>query len=227
MRMIHADAWVLRAIMQGALCGKDIAEFAKRATNETEPVSSGSLYPALRRLEKEDLIRSIGWRPGGKAGRRDLHYYAPTDKGVAKERANRELVRGLFGFGCSKSRPESVSPKAKTSQLADRDGFDEALDSWISDEKVRHRARSTADKHTTNEMGRVILAWRLACKCDCAGCRALRELVDKIIISVHSGTGSKTSLGNLVCGIAEAALGLTTPEDRENIANVLQMLGVK
>ena len=75
----------------------------------------GSVYPALRALEKERLVRS--WEvPALKGGRR-RRYYELTVKGVGAATAQRELLGNLLGGESQVVTPEAL--KAMRGRLAE------------------------------------------------------------------------------------------------------------
>ena len=74
--------------------GLQIIERVRQHTAGRIRLRLGSVYPALRGLGSQGLVRSWG-APNPKRGRRRL-YYELTPKGVAAARAEREAIQGLL-----------------------------------------------------------------------------------------------------------------------------------
>jgi DNA-binding PadR family transcriptional regulator len=74
--------------------GLQIIERVRQHTGGHVRLRLGSVYPALRRLREQGLVRSWG-APNPKRGRRRL-YYELTPKGVDAARAEREAIQGLL-----------------------------------------------------------------------------------------------------------------------------------
>jgi PadR family transcriptional regulator, regulatory protein PadR len=74
--------------------GLQIIERIRQHTEGRIRLRLGSVYPALRRLREQGLVRSWG-APNPKRGRRRL-YYELTPKGVDAARAQREAIQGLL-----------------------------------------------------------------------------------------------------------------------------------
>jgi PadR family transcriptional regulator PadR len=89
----------------------------------------GSVYPALRDLEKQRLVRS--WEvPGARGGRR-RRYYELTLKGVAAATAQREVLRDLLGGRAEVLRPETIE------RMRDRLGECAAVSAFVIDLRRR------------------------------------------------------------------------------------------
>jgi DNA-binding PadR family transcriptional regulator len=74
--------------------GLQIIERVRQHTAGRIRLRLGSVYPALRDLREQGLVRSWG-APNPKRGRRRL-YYELTPKGVAAARTLREAIQGLL-----------------------------------------------------------------------------------------------------------------------------------
>jgi transcriptional regulator len=72
------DMLVLRTLEAGPLHGYGIAQTIKRLTEEAIQPEAGSLYPALQRLELQDLV-SAKWEEG--KGKRRMRVYRLTPAG--------------------------------------------------------------------------------------------------------------------------------------------------
>jgi PadR family transcriptional regulator PadR len=98
-RMTQITALVLRAIASGHRYGFDVMEACG--------MPSGTVYPALRRLEKAGLLGS-GWekdkdaRAAGRPRRRTYHVTSIGRKALPEAEAKLEEVRQLLGqFGAN------------------------------------------------------------------------------------------------------------------------------
>ena len=76
--------YVLMALMQGPMCGIDIAEFIQHRTRGRLKIGPATLYTVLGKFEKEDYIREVAV-----SGRKRT--YRITEKGVTAYRE--ELAR--------------------------------------------------------------------------------------------------------------------------------------
>ena len=86
------------ALLQALTCpgyGVDLIERVKHATGGLVRLGMGSVYPALRSLERQRLVRCETVRPGGRAGR-PRKYYELTPAGVVAANLEREAVAGLL-----------------------------------------------------------------------------------------------------------------------------------
>lgn len=72
------DILLLSLIEKEDLYGYEIAKRLKEKSNDLYSMGEGTLYPALQRLEKQNLIRPY-WGDSESGGRRK--YYNITDKG--------------------------------------------------------------------------------------------------------------------------------------------------
>ncbi|MDZ5473597.1 helix-turn-helix transcriptional regulator [Bacillus sp. 31A1R] len=88
------DLLILSLINQRDLYGYEITKILKQLSDEQYEMSEGTLYPALKRLEKQESILSY-WSETS-AGRRK--YYRITETGVKeleKKQRNWNLVENL------------------------------------------------------------------------------------------------------------------------------------
>jgi len=72
------DMLVLRTLEAGPLHGYGVAQTIKRLTEDAIQPEAGSLYPALQRLELQDLV-SAKWEEG--KGKRRMRVYRLTPAG--------------------------------------------------------------------------------------------------------------------------------------------------
>ena len=72
------DMLILRTLVLGPAHGHEIAKHIQRSTDDVLQVEHGSLYPALQRLERQDLI-AADW--GTSENNRRARYYRLTPAG--------------------------------------------------------------------------------------------------------------------------------------------------
>ncbi|MBL8211652.1 MAG: PadR family transcriptional regulator [Bryobacterales bacterium] len=80
------DMLILRTLQMGPAHGHQIAKHIQRTSDELLQVEHGSLYPALHRLERKELIQAK-WEPAGKDLKREFKYYRLTPAGRKHLRA--------------------------------------------------------------------------------------------------------------------------------------------
>jgi transcriptional regulator len=89
---------ILRTLLFGPAHGHQIARHIQRTTEDILQVEHGSLYPALHRLERQDLI-AAKWEAAGKEMKREFKYYRLTPAGkknlVAEESKWKELTGAI------------------------------------------------------------------------------------------------------------------------------------
>ncbi|MBI1358114.1 MAG: PadR family transcriptional regulator [Acidobacteria bacterium] len=88
---------ILRTLVFGPSHGHAIAKHIQRTSDDALQVETGSLYPALRRLEGEGWIEAR-WEKS-KERNRELRYYRLTPKGrerlAAEESKWKQLLEGV------------------------------------------------------------------------------------------------------------------------------------
>jgi DNA-binding PadR family transcriptional regulator len=89
----------------------------------------GSVYPALRDLEKQRLVRS--WEVPAARGGRPRRYYELTLKGVAAATAQREVIGDLLGGRAEVLPPETIE------RMRDRLGECAAVSAFVIDLRRR------------------------------------------------------------------------------------------
>lgn len=94
---IAAEAAILQALIAGQAYGLEINDRIESSTSGRVRFSAGTLYPALRALEKDGLLRS--WEEAGDStrGGRPRRYYELTGDGLRAAREDRK-VAPLFGM---------------------------------------------------------------------------------------------------------------------------------
>ncbi len=108
--MVEAPLSARAALLQALVVpgyGLELIERIRRATRGLMRVGMGSLYPTLRALEGEGLVRSrlLRARPGAGRPRR---YFELTLAGVGARNAERRAVAALFRVGEDRLRRESA-----------------------------------------------------------------------------------------------------------------------
>ncbi len=93
---VSAKAALLQALIDGCSFGLELVELVKARTGGRIVLGDASVYPALRALEKEGLLRSWDGDPLPERGGRPRRYYELTSDGLRTARENREMVKGLF-----------------------------------------------------------------------------------------------------------------------------------
>ncbi len=75
------DVVILQTLSGGALHGYGISRWVRETTDESFSIEEGALYPALRRLEKKELIEA-SW--GRTETGREARFYELTPGGRAE-----------------------------------------------------------------------------------------------------------------------------------------------
>jgi len=78
------DMLILKTLLFGPIHGRGIANYLRQTTDRLLSVEQGSLYPALHRLERAELIAGTWEVRAGSA--RELKYYRLTPRGRAQLR---------------------------------------------------------------------------------------------------------------------------------------------
>jgi PadR family transcriptional regulator, regulatory protein PadR len=94
---VTAKAALLQALISGPGFGLDLIDRVKKKTNGQLELGQGSVYPALRDLEREGLARSWDGDPLPERGGRPRRYYELTAEGRRVALGQGEVVMGLFG----------------------------------------------------------------------------------------------------------------------------------
>ena len=103
---LSARAAILLALSRPGY-GLQIIDRIRDQTGGRVRLRLGSVYPALRDLERQRLVRS--WEiPGVKGGRR-RRYYELTLKGVAAATVQRKVLGDLLGGEAEVLRPETIA----------------------------------------------------------------------------------------------------------------------
>jgi PadR family transcriptional regulator PadR len=92
---ITAKAALLQALIRGEGYGLDLIERVKERTKGKVVLGQGSVYPALRELEREGMVKSWDADPTPERGGRPRRYYRLTAAGQREALEDRVTVTGL------------------------------------------------------------------------------------------------------------------------------------
>jgi PadR family transcriptional regulator len=90
----HLDGLLLAVLEAGPAHGYAVIEALRTASGGTFDLPTGTVYPALRRLEEDGLVRSAWQEPAGERKRR---VYRLTGKGRKALAAQRESWQQFSG----------------------------------------------------------------------------------------------------------------------------------
>jgi len=93
---IGASAALLQALLEGPSYGLELIERVERRTQGELKLLHGSVYPALRSLERDRLVRSFRGESVPETAGRPRRYYELTANGKEAADNQRKLVSGLF-----------------------------------------------------------------------------------------------------------------------------------
>jgi PadR family transcriptional regulator, regulatory protein PadR len=96
--LIGTETALLAALIAGPGYGLDLIERVLKQTHGNLQLHQGTVYPALRDMEREGLLESYEGEPLPERGGRPRRYYRLTALGRKTGVENREVVGGLFGF---------------------------------------------------------------------------------------------------------------------------------
>ncbi len=98
MSLVSARAAVMQALISGGGFGLDLIERIRAASGGAVVMCQGAIYPALRDLEREGLVRGYPGEPHySRHGGRPRVNSTLTPKGRKVALATRNAVLGLFG----------------------------------------------------------------------------------------------------------------------------------
>lgn len=95
---VTAKAAILSVLMSGKSFGLEIIEKVKDRTGGAIALNEGSVYPALKAMEREGLLRSFDGEPMPERGGRPRRYYELTGEGRRAATEQRGAVAGLLGL---------------------------------------------------------------------------------------------------------------------------------
>jgi len=117
--MLTARTAVLLALRQGPGYGRELVRRIRSASGGRLRLADGSVYPALRRLERSRLARSWEVVPGRRRGGRSRTYYELTTRGVRASSATVDALEGLLAAraGIEPPSPEEVARMRRRLEL--------------------------------------------------------------------------------------------------------------
>jgi PadR family transcriptional regulator PadR len=95
---VSAKAALLQALIKGEGYGLDLIDRVKDRTKGRIVLGQGSVYPALRDLEQEGLVKSYESEPLPERGGRPRRYYKLTAAGQRAAVGDSEAVAALFAL---------------------------------------------------------------------------------------------------------------------------------
>jgi PadR family transcriptional regulator len=97
---VNTKAALLQALVSGPGFGLELIDRVEKRTKGKIPLHQGSLYPALRDLERDGMVESYnGDEVVPERGGRPRRYYKLTAKGAKAAMEQKAAVSWLFGFG--------------------------------------------------------------------------------------------------------------------------------
>jgi len=93
---VTAKSALLQALVGGDGYGLDLIERVRERTDGRISLHQGSVYPALRSLEREGLVESYEGEVTPERGGRPRRYYRLTAEGLRSAHGDRVAVLGLF-----------------------------------------------------------------------------------------------------------------------------------
>lgn len=94
---VTTRAALLQALISGPGYGLDLIERVDEQTKGRVKLHQGSVYPALRALVREGLLKSEESQPQTNRGGRPRIYYRLTPEGLRSARADGEVFSALAG----------------------------------------------------------------------------------------------------------------------------------
>ncbi len=95
---VSAKAALLAVLIRGEGYGLDLIKRANERSNGGVKLHQGNVYPALRDLEAEGLVKSWEAEPTPERGGRPRRYYKLTAAGQRAALQQQHAVAGLFGL---------------------------------------------------------------------------------------------------------------------------------
>ena len=97
--MVTTKTALLQALISGPGFGLELIERVEKRTNGKVSLHQGSIYPALRDMERDGLLESYdGEEVIPERGGRPRRYYKLTGKGYQAATEQRTAISWLFGF---------------------------------------------------------------------------------------------------------------------------------
>jgi PadR family transcriptional regulator PadR len=88
---------LLQALLKGDSYGLELIQRVKASTNGKVVLRQATIYPDLREMEAEGLLKSYEGQPLPERGGRPRRYYKITAQGRKAAMEDAETVAGLFG----------------------------------------------------------------------------------------------------------------------------------
>ena len=95
---MSAKAALLQALIAGESFGLELIDRVKERTDGKVNLGQGSVYPALRDLEREGLVKSHEGPPKPERGGRPRRYYKITAEGRKAAFEDRRIMGALAAF---------------------------------------------------------------------------------------------------------------------------------
>lgn len=89
---------LLQALIRGESYGLELIERVEKHSKGQIKLHQGSVYPALRTMEDDGLVRSYDGESIPERGGRPRRYYVLTPKGKEVAESHREIAQDLFGL---------------------------------------------------------------------------------------------------------------------------------
>jgi PadR family transcriptional regulator PadR len=87
---------ILQALMKGESYGLEVIERVREMSGGKIKVLQGRVYPVLRELEAEGLLRSFDGEPVAERGGRPRRYYELTAEGRRAATSDARAIAGLL-----------------------------------------------------------------------------------------------------------------------------------
>ena len=94
--LLNAKTALLAALVGGPGFGLELIDRVSARTLGLVKLNQGSVYPALRALEQDGLVRSYDGETNEDRGGRPRRYYELTGDGVVAARRQRKALMGLL-----------------------------------------------------------------------------------------------------------------------------------
>ncbi|WP_140875228.1 PadR family transcriptional regulator [Myxococcus xanthus] len=92
------QAAILAVLTRGKSYGLEIIDQVRERTGGSITLLEGTVYPALRAMERDGLLRSFDGEPVPERGGRPRRYYELTGEGRRAATEQRQALSGLFGL---------------------------------------------------------------------------------------------------------------------------------
>ena len=93
---VTAKTALLQALVSGDGYGLELIDRVRERTDDKIKLHQGSVYPALRSLERNGLVESYEGETTPERGGRPRTYYRITAEGIWAAQEDRRAVMGLF-----------------------------------------------------------------------------------------------------------------------------------